>query len=308
MVDSLKQMDPGGDGSEEQPDLGLTESSLIVIDYIAPPAAISDYVTTLYHFRCEEPEIRDVQPASVGHLTIFPRGKGEMHLPSGARDPNPKVALLTPLSAASPITVAGPFHAIGAALSPMGWAALTGLHAGEHKDRLHDGRAMLGDSFGDLGEGLVARYLAGEMTGRECALAIGEFIGRAVRPVNPRHAEFIKVVNAWLGSSLNPQIDELVGKASYSERQVQRLCERYFGLPPQALARKYRALRAAALLSFPSLTQEFEAELGEAFFDQSHMIREINRFVGRTPARLRQGTSPYLAEMIAPKNLRELDT
>jgi len=54
------------------------------------------------------------------------------------------------------------------------------------------------------------------------------------------------------------------------------------------------------------LTPEFEAELGEAFFDQSHMIREINRFVGRTPARLKDPDSPYLTEMIAPKNLREL--
>jgi methylphosphotriester-DNA--protein-cysteine methyltransferase len=87
---------------------------------------------------------------------------------------------------------------------------------------------------------------------------------------------------------------------------VQRLTERYFGLSPQALARKYRALRAAALLSFPQLTPESEAELGEAFFDQSHMIREINRFVGRTPARLRDPDSPFLSEMIAPTNLREL--
>jgi hypothetical protein len=37
------------------------------------------------------------------------------------------------------------------------------------------------------------------------------------------------------------------------------------------------------------------------------MIREVTRFVGRTPARLADKTTPYLAEMIDPKNLRELD-
>ena len=73
-----------------------------------------------------------------------------------------------------------------------------------------------------------------------------------------------------------------------------------------SLGRLPAGLRAAALLSFPKLTPEYEAELGDAFFDQSHMIREINRFVGRTPARLKDAANPYLSEMIAPKNLREL--
>ena len=284
----------------------LTESSLIIVDYIAPPAAISDYVTTLYHFRCDEPKIRDVQPASVGHLAIFPHGKGEMHFRAGHRDPNPEIAMMTPLSTANPIVVDGPFHVVGAALTPLGWASLTGLHAGEHRDRLRDASEILGEDVVELGNDLNARYRSGELTGRECAAALGEYIGRKVKPINSRHAELIKVVNNWLGSSLNPDLGDLLERAAYSERQVQRLTERYFGLSPQALARKYRALRAAALLSFPTLTPEFEAELGDAFFDQSHMIREINRFVGRTPARLKDPDSPFLSEMIDPKNLREL--
>ncbi|MEM7780494.1 MAG: helix-turn-helix domain-containing protein [Pseudomonadota bacterium] len=287
--------------------LQLTESSLIEVDYIAPPAAISDYVTTLYHFRCDELKIRDVQPASIGHLAIFPKGKGEMQFSAGHRDPNPPVAVMTPLSNAHPIVVDGPFHVIGAALTPLGWAALTGLHAGENKDRLHCARSILGDEVGDLGERLIADYLDGARCGRECAFAIGDFIAGAVKPVNPRHAELIRTVNSWLGGSLRPDLSDLLAEAAYSERQVQRLTERYFGLSPQALARKYRALRAAALLSFPQLTPEFEAQLGDAFFDQSHMIREINHFVGRTPARLKGADNPYLSEMIAPGNLRELD-
>lgn len=307
MVETHESIEPGGNGTAEEAGLDLTESSLITVDYIAPPAAISDYVTILYHFRCDEAQIRDIQPASVGHLTIFPHGQGEMHFRAGHRDPNHRVALLTPLSTAHPIVVEGPFHAIGAALSPLGWAALTGLHAGEHKDRLYDASTIFGPAIGTLGEALIAEYCAGTKTGQECALALGDFVARSVKPVNPRHAEFIRSVNAWLGSALNPELGDLIRKATYSERQVQRLTERYFGLSPRALARKYRALRAAALLSFPHLTPEYEAELGGAFFDQSHMIREITLFVGRTPARLNDGKNPYLAEMIAPRNLRELE-
>ena len=286
----------------------LTSTSLIHVDYIAPPAAISDYVTTLYHFRCDEPKIRDIHPASVGHLAIFPYGKGEMHFREGHRDPNPEVAVMTPLTTANPIVVDGPFHVIGAALTPLGWAALTGLHAGENRDRLRNANDILGEHAVELGNELNTHYRNGTKTGPECALELGELIGRSVKKVNSRHAHLIKVVNNWLGSSLNPSLADLLEKAAYSERQVQRLTERYFGLSPQALARKYRALRAAALLSFPVLTPEFEAELGDAFFDQSHMIREINRFVGRTPARLKDPDNPFLSELIAPSNLRELDS
>jgi len=188
----------------------------------------------------------------------------------------------------------------------LGWASLTRLHAGDHRDRLREAREILGEDVIPIGERLIYEYNMGMMSGRDCALSLGEYIGRKVRSINPRHADLIRVVNTWLGSSLNPELSDLMAQAAYSNRQVQRLTERYFGLPPQALARKYRALRAAALLSFPQLTPEFEAELGAAFFDQPHMIREINRFAGRTPKRLPDDDSPFLSEMIDPKNFREL--
>ena len=112
----------------------------------------------------------------------------------------------------------------------------------------------------------------------------------------------------WLSSDLNPAVDDLHVAIPYSRRQVQRLVECYFGLPPQALARKYRALRAAGLMSLPRLSPEFEAALGEAFYDQSHMIREIRLFAGRTPSRLKEDESPYLAELLDLRNFREIDS
>ncbi|HSJ77534.1 MAG TPA: helix-turn-helix domain-containing protein [Erythrobacter sp.] len=295
--------------SQESPfgnDASLTSAALITVDYIAPPPALAPFITTLYHFRCDEAWIRDIQPAAVGQLCLFPHGIGEMHFADGHRDPNHAVGLLTPLSRATPIEVKGPFHAFGAALTPVGWAALTGLHAGENRDRLLPAGSVLGPEIDALGERLLVAYRSGTMTGTECALAIANFIERHLKPVNPRHLELIGAVGRWLGASLNPDVGKLAGTAGYSARQVQRLVEQYFGLTPRALARKYRALRAAALLSAPHLSMEDEAELAEAFFDQSHMIREIAHFVGRTPARLGDQTTPYLAEMIDQRNLREL--
>lgn len=284
----------------------VTPASLITVDYFAPAPPLAPYVTTLYHFRCDEPMIRDIQPAAVGNLCLFPHGKGEMLFAQGHRDPNHAVGLQTPLSRATPIVVEGPFHAFGAALTPLGWAALTGLHAGLHRDRLLPAGSVLGPEIDSLGERLIAAYRAGTMSGRDCALAIGDYIARNVSPVNPRHLELVAATGRWLGASFNPEVSALTGVAGYSARQVQRLVERYFGLPPRALARKYRALRAAALLSAPHLSLEDESAISEAFFDQPHMIREITHFVGRTPSRLTDPSTPYLAEMIDPRNLREL--
>ena len=67
-------------------------------------------------------------------------------------------------------------------------------------------------------------------------------------------------------------------------------------------------MRAAGLLSLPMLTPEFEANVREAFYDQSHLIREIRLFAGRTPARLTDEESPYLAEMLDLRNFREIDS
>lgn len=284
----------------------LTPQSRFTIDYIAPQTSVRHYVTTLYHFRCEEPVIRDIQPASVGHLAIFPYGKGEMQFRDGRVDPSHQTNLLTPFSVAAPFVVEGPFHAIGAVLSPLGWAALTGLDAAQFGNRFVQASKWLDPSADVLGETLCAGYRNAELSGEDCAHALCEYIANNTKPVNSRHEELIKQTNEWLGSSLNPQLSDLIARAAYSERQLQRLVERYFGLAPTALARKYRALRAAALLSFPSLTPEYEADLGEAFYDQSHMIREIRAFVGRTPARLADDETPYLSEMLDLTNFREL--
>ncbi|WP_379922840.1 helix-turn-helix domain-containing protein [Erythrobacter sp. R86502] len=285
----------------------LTSPALIAIDYIAPPPQLAPFVTTLYHFRCDEPMIRDIQPASIGNLCLFPHGTGEMQFAQGHRDPNPPIGLMTPLSRATPIVVDGPFHAFGAALTPLGWAALTGLHAGQYRDRLLPASTLLGPAINEIGERLLADYREGALSGRDCARAVGDFIAQNLKPINPRHLELIAATGRWLAASFNPDVSALAGVAGYSARQVQRLVERYFGLPPRALARKYRALRAAALLSAPLLSLQDEAEIAEAFFDQPHMIREIAHFVGRTPARLSDPSTPYLSEMIGARNLRELN-
>ncbi|UVI39908.1 helix-turn-helix domain-containing protein [Qipengyuania spongiae] len=284
----------------------LTPASRFTLDYLGSPPELADHVTTFYHFRCDELQINDIQPAAVGHLVLFAYGNGVMSRPGGGSDPSYEVNLLTPFAQAAPFAVDGPFHAIGAALTPLGWAALTGLCAKTHANRLYDAGSWLDSDLVTRGHALCAAYREGRMDGKACARELGMMIRGALRDVNPGHARLIAATNAWLARALVPDLGALYAESGYCRRQTQRLVERYFGVSPMALRRKYRALRTAALLSLPTLTDEYEAEIAEAFYDQSHMIRELRLFAGRTPARLGDGDSPILNEMLDAKNLREL--
>lgn len=283
---------------------GLTARSLFALDYVAPPAELRPWLTTLYWFRCEEREIRDTQPAATGHLMVFLRGEGAITF-GQRQDLSHRVSLLAPGSAAAPFDVQGPFHCVGAALSPLGWSALTGLHAGQWADRLLDASEILGAGISEWGEALAQRYEAGE-DGTALCMEVAQFIAARLRPVPRRHAGLIQAVVAWLGSSLDPPFEDLECQANYSSRQLQRLVERYFGLTPVGLKRKYRALRVAALLDQPELDQGQLAELAAGFYDQSHMIREIRHFTGRTPGRLAEDDGSILKALLHARNYIEV--
>ena len=101
---------------------------------------------------------------------------------------------------------------------------------------------------------------------------------------------FTRTVDAWLTASPSPQVPELVAATGMSIRSVERMTKHYYGLSPRMLARKYRAVRAASALA---RGEKLDAgTLGDAFYDQSHLIREIKRFAGATPGQLGR-PSPY---------------
>jgi len=277
-----------------------------VLEYFAPPEVLAHHVTTFYHFRCEEREIREIQPASIGHLTIFPHGNGAIHFRDGSSDSSHQTNVMTPFSAAAPFAVDGPFHAIGAALSPLGWAELTGLHAAKHANRLLPAADVLGKGIEASGSQWCDAYRSGNMNGQDCIAAMGRWIHANLSPISDGHRQLVSLTVNWLGSALNPDLHDLYAASHYSKRQTQRLVDRYFGLPPTPLRRKYRALRAAAMLSQPELPIEMEAAIFDAFYDQPHLIREIRLFAGRTPARLSDEPDSFLTEMLELRNLREI--
>jgi AraC-like DNA-binding protein len=52
--------------------------------------------------------------------------------------------------------------------------------------------------------------------------------------------------------------------------------------------KRFRAHRAAMLLSQPGLSKALLDELMATYFDQAHLIRDIRRYTGRTPSQFRK--------------------
>lgn len=276
------------------------------LNYFDPPPELERYVLTMFDFAWDSPEITDKQPGAVGQLVLFPHGKGSMEFGGDAFPVTGESHMLAGFSVAAPYTVDGPWHAVGASLSPLGWAALTGKPAYEYVDRFFDPAEILGPEWTEFASRTNSAYRAGILTGQQAGDAMAQWIIPRLKPVPARHEKLVDDTLGWLGSALNPSIEDLLPRLSYSRRQAERLVERYFGFPPAAVARKYRAVRAAALLSQPDLTDHEEAMVAEAFYDQPHMVREIRRYCGHTPSRLGGPANPILQTMLRMKNFDRL--
>lgn len=144
--------------------------------------------------------------------------------------------------------------------------------------------------LGDEAPTLLTRwrngYASGDLRGEAICAELGTALGARMAPPPPRHIALIRETGTWLSSSFAPAIGTLGCASGYSTRQVERLVKRYFGATPSELVRKYRALRVAALLQAPDCSDEQAAQLVDLFYDQSHLIREMRHYLGRTPSRL----------------------
>ena len=288
--------DSGADASTEH--FSLT--------YFDPPDGLGRYILTLFHFAWDETAIADRHPGGLAQLFITLRGRGEIRFEDRIDPLEGAAHMFSGFEKAAPFRMEGPWHAIGASLTPLGWAALSNRPANEMIDRLTPAGELLGEEITIFAAELTARYRGGTVSGAEACEALGAWIRKNLKPVSSAHALLIGQTFAWLSTSLNPNVEALFEQLDYSRRQSERLVARYFGFAPAALARRYRAIRSANLLSQPDLTDEGEAEIAAAFYDQPHMIREIRRYCGYTPTRLGGPKDPLFQTMLRLKNLDRL--
>ena len=261
----------------------------VSLDYAAPDAALTDYVSVFYDFRVGEGRFEDDDRADLAQIRFALSGQGYYRFADGHEQPGPPIQLVGPTTGVTHIIVDGPSNVFGVGLLPAGWGAMVPADASTLSNRVIDATEMFGRGLRDVASAIGATQSLEERVVIGNAL-IHDLVARG----HETSRWFTRTVGDWLQDSLSPEVDTLVAATGLSRRQVERLCKRLYGSPPKLLARKYRALRAAVVLAKgEASTAEL---LDQGFYDQSHCIREIKRFTGITPTRI-QGDLNELARL-----------
>jgi AraC-like DNA-binding protein len=257
---------------------------MLNVQYEAPDEKLAPLVSTFYRLDYEGDGFSEIERADRAQFRFHLHGDGEYHLASGHIVPGYPVTIIGPTTAPVTAIAKGDMKIFGWGMSPAGWAALMGKNGEFHVDNAFDARDIFGVAIMDVFERLLsaADYSVQLQIGKQAATDI--YAHSDAPPF-----EFTTIIDDWLLSNTDPDIDVLVQLTGLSPRQLERTTKRYYGMPPKKLARKYRALRAAQGLAHGDSLDDMG--LGLAFYDQSHLIREIKAFTGLTPSQLKSGQS-----------------
>ncbi|MEM1020372.1 MAG: AraC family transcriptional regulator, partial [Pseudomonadota bacterium] len=229
-------------------------------------------------------------------------GSGLIHFPGREIGQSRDLTLNAPMLQAAPLALEGPTLNIGASFTPLGWSIFSGLDA----DTVHDTAfaAMEVVPPGELAplETALRQCREGAITDKEYARAVEDMIRHVCHLPSRRpradHRAVLRAIESWLESAFNPPIGELYERVDLSPRQIQRLCRRYYGVPPAQLLKRYRAIRAAMILAQKDPPAQLRDEILVAYFDQAHLIRDVRRYTGFTPKALSK--EPIVQEMLDP--------
>jgi AraC-like DNA-binding protein len=293
-----------GNGADQAGHAGVSQMEAA---QFAPPAELAPYVTQFYFFRCDEPVIRDAQPAALGHLVFFLKGSGTLQFDAGNIDAFSLVSVFGPGMGHAEFDIIGPFQDFGLAFSPLGFVALTGKPAKAYADRLVDASEIFGPEITILAKAFRDGRERGELSIQDLVRETTAFLLKHLRHVPDNHLMLVQKVGQWLSSEFDPDVEALFAQLPMSRSTATRLIQHYFGAPAKQLMRKYRALRAASVLVDPQATLEMRARVESLFYDQPHMIREIRHFTGRTPGALDSDDTKILRVWLSKDNYRQLE-
>jgi AraC-like DNA-binding protein len=256
------------------------------LEYAPPPQDLADYVAAFYLFESDEGALDDLERADLGQFRLILSGEAKVVFSDGSEATYFPKTLIGPRNCATRVVASGaPMRMFGFGLNPAGWAVMSGIHADKGADQVHSASDLMGLTL----DAYMAEIAA--------CMTLAEMVAATVERSKPFFATvkqpalwFIRAVDAWLESSMVPEIIDLEAATGLSRRQVERLAKQYFGGAPKFLIRKYRALRAANAIAHGK--GDWQDYMDGTFYDQSHFIREIKEFTGMTPGAIRDSTSP----------------
>lgn len=255
---------------------------------IAPEADRAALINTFYIIETGEGAHEEAIPAYSAQLIVMVRGKVSFTFAGGNRAQSATVFINAPQMRSARCVLEGPVLQVGASLTHIAWQTLSNLPADEVHDQLIPAAAVLSPAQIKRLEAASVACREGRIAPEDICTALGEVVAEGAFTPRADHVAVVEAILGWLGSGLDPALAELYASVSVSPRQVQRICRRFFGVPPAQVLKRFRALRAAMVLAQPGLSETIRDELMATFFDQAHLIRDIRRYTGRTPTQFRQ--------------------
>lgn len=275
-------------------------ADFVGLRFFSPPQHLAEFFSSAYLFTVEKPRLADVTRADFAQLRFMIAGEGTYRFSSGDRTPTPPCCLLGPTLGATRFDCKGPLQVVGVGILPLGWHALTATDAADYADSATDVEATaVGPVYNEVFTELRAIDDPAEAVKRLWAF-LETRLGRG-NVVSPPMRTFVAATDAWLADERSPRIADLAKATGLSGRQLERLCNRLYGAPPKLLARKYRALRCAVQIALDH--RDWQDLITDAFYDQSHLIREIKHFVGLTPLQLRSDPSAFTRLALTRRDL-----
>ncbi len=258
---------------------GVDGSAPFELHYFPPDPDLAEMVSSFYVARINMPRFDEYERADRPQFRFMTAPDGEYVFADGNHSPASRANIVGPTSGHVRAISNRPTGLFGFGMLPAGWAALMGHDADKLTDRAIDAADLFGPWIED-----VAATLEQAATVEEKLVIGNNFAREVLTRGETAPMWFIRTVDEWLTATSSPQVPALVEATGMSIRSVERMTKHYYGLSPRMLARKYRAVRAASALARGEGLDA--AQLGDAFYDQSHLIREVKRFAGATPGQL----------------------
>jgi AraC-like DNA-binding protein len=264
----------------------------VIVRFAIPSEPLRPFISTYYELEiCGEGSVQDMLHPEWANIRV-PLNRGwEFGLSPEAMTPLPAAIVMQgPTSRATHIK--GPKGiSFGIGILPTGWSMLFRADASSYADRI---RPLL------------------DLLGEEEAEALFDAI-----TAEPNLEGRAKVADAWITAKLNSgkrkpfdgqveslfqvlidpasaTVEQITATLGLPQHQLVRLSRRGFGFPPKLLLRRQRFLRMLGTLHARPY-EEWNDFLDPQYVDQSHMIRDFNRFLGMPPSRYFQQPRAILA-------------
>ncbi len=137
--------------------------------------------------------------------------------------------------------------------------------------------------WGPAAAALAERMAAVPAVDRRVAL-VEEFLWERWPPPDPQVELVQRIVAALLHDRTIARVDDVTEMFNINPRTLQRMFQRYVGVSPKWVLRRYRLQEAAEQLAAGERTDWTRLALDLGYFDHAHFIRDFRAVVGRSPA------------------------